>query len=289
MNTPTQTRPFLALALAAPLFATPPAPADTRYFDDTRTGCDGSSNDADCWHDGTGKAVSLPGPCDDVVYATSAKLTADLSVGSFTLNANVILYLDDNAGTGSTLTVKGCGRSQISTLNTGAKILLRESTSELKFVEKDHIVIGSGAIEGSNAAAAVKIADPGKVLLSKVDITGFLILTGSGDFINAGTVEANAAGTLEVDVSGSIVDLANGGPVSSSNFRWGVTHAGGVLLFDAEPGGLSGHFYVAAGDLQAGAGTDDIDVATTGDLLMLGGEIITGVNDSFCFSQGCPP
>lgn len=289
MNTPTQTRRFLALALAAPLFAAPPAPADTRYFDDTRTDCDGSSNDADCWHDGTGKAVSLPGPCDDVVYATSAKLTADLSVGSFTLNAGVMLKLDDNAGTGFTLTVKGCGRSQISTLNTRAKILLRESGSELKFVEKDHIVIGSGAIEGSNGAAKVKAAAVGKVLLSKVDITGFLILTGSGDFINAGTVEANAAGTLEIDVSGNIDDLVSPAGDIDATFRWGVTHAGGVLLFDAEPSALSGHFYVADGDLQAGAGTDDIDVATTGDLLMVGGKIITGVNDSFCFSQGCPP
>lgn len=193
-------------------------------------------------------------------------------------------------GTG-TLDIDACGCSDIAS---GVRISLESNNSTLEF-SASHFVQGSGAIDGLADGAKIRI-DSGVTLVSEVDITGNLKITGAGNFINAGRVQADNAGTLEIDVTGHVDDLANNGAVTDqaggANYRWAVVDSASAnLLFDAEPGALAGHFFVELGDLRAGddaGGGDDVDVLTTGDLLMVSGDIITGAADSFCFSRGCP-
>lgn len=282
-------KPFrlaITLALAACLIAAPAALGEAKTFDNESGGGDSMWNTSANW-DPTG----VPVACDDVTIAADCFLNVDASVGSVTVSDGInFTFDDDNVPTGHVLTVTGCGSQQFSTLSNATSIIhLDESASAIKFTTNDHVMLGLGSIAGTNNAAQIDINAAGIDLRSEVDIKGFLIITGAGNFINAGSVEANAAGTLEINETlGNVDDLANSSVVSSSSFRWAVTHASAVLLFDVEPGCLSGHFFVETGDLRVGAGADNLDVLTCGDLLMVGGRIIAGLNDSFSFGVDKP-
>ncbi len=215
-----------------------------------------------------------------------------LQVGSgslVTINQNATYNCMDVAGTlriaaGVTLTLDG---DPCSTSTVDGAVILEGAGSQLAFIDNNHTVQGSGWIDGQHDAAKITIAG-GETLTNQVTIRGNMTIEGDGNFTNQGKVLANNAGTLEIKVGGTIADSANTGSVSSSNYRWAVDTSGAKLLFSESATGLLGHFYECAGTLEVNKASASIDACTTGDLLMTGGKIVAGINDSFSAGGSCP-
>ncbi len=245
------------------------------------------------WSDGvpdaTDRAV-IPDNLTCTIYAGDSNAVADTISVAGTLNIQTYMKLsldnsDDNiAADPDDSEVTGDGF-----------INLQASGSELAFISNDHAVSESGAIVGQSASAFISIAS-GIKLTSSTTIQGALEIkdaTTSGSFENQGKVYANSAsGTLKISVD-SVTDTDNGGTVSDTNFRWGVNASQAKLLFvENDVTGLLGDFFVRQGSLEVGEdpeeGGDDIDVCSTGDTYFDGGNIVTGLADSFKCSGSCP-
>jgi hypothetical protein len=177
---------------------------------------------------------------DGEVDTSSYDLTIDGSSG-LTIEADELL---DVSSDGS---VTLCGISASHTISGTMELDVASST--LSITTDDTSISGSGEIRGYNDSALISISS-GKTLTSSTNITGHLEISGSGNFTNSGTVDADGTGsegspkTLKVAVTGILED--------SSGDRWKATAAYSVLKFDSSlmtissDGKLAGNFLISS-------------------------------------------
>ncbi len=293
----------------------PTANATDRYFDNQNGWGDGLWSTAANWDaDGcnSGGATGVPGASDHATICTNTFPTiinANAVALKVTVEDKAIIYIDPETAD-ATLTL-GNGSNDTSTLEgTKAQIVLLLDDRDIQdpvlkatlqfAASEDHTFTQTGNIEGRDNAARILIESGRSLTIddaynsgdyaNKVSIVGQLQITGAGEapaFINDGLVHANKSGTLDVAMS---VASAVDDDTTADRVRWKVSSNPSAILrfIGASPASMSGDFIVTTGKLVAGdrdADSDDIDVATTGDLTQTGGEIEVGRNDSFVFSQ----
>jgi len=178
---------------------------------------------------------------DGEVDTSSHSLTIEDSSG-LTIEATELLDVSD-AGT---VTLSGGGTSH----TVDGTLDLDVASSTLSITESATID-GSGEIRGQNNSAVISVAS-GKTLRlhSSTSIKGHLEISGSGNFTNEGTVEANGIGSdgspdiLRIAVTGTLEDAAGD--------RWKASAAYSVLSFDSAlttistEGRLSGNFVISS-------------------------------------------
>ena len=117
--------------------------------------------------------------CDLVVpTSTTTTLTESQTVDCFKIKGNGTLEI----ATSVTLTVDGAGDAPhtTSSISSSGTLILEGSGSTLAFTNNNHFVVSGGTIDGQSNSAQISIAS-GVTLLSEVDITGNLKITGAGD------------------------------------------------------------------------------------------------------------
>ncbi len=275
----------LTVAMAAFLIAGTTALASTTFQEVTKDA--GNTyypwNEADNWNNG------IPAAGDEAIIPTTKTATVDSAgdiCGWVTIQGTGVVEVLAS----SKLTFDGNNTVRTSSIAASAWLYLRGSGSVLAIIDDSHTFNGSGSIDGQHDGAKITVTD-GETLTNQVMISGNMTIEGDGNFTNQGKVLANNGGnkTLEIKVGGTILDSANTGAVSSTNYRWAVNTSGARLLFSESATGLLGHFYAGAGTLEVNKASAAISVCTEGELLILIARIIAALLDCFCAGGACCP
>ncbi|MCH7703004.1 MAG: hypothetical protein IID37_15080 [Planctomycetes bacterium] len=206
------------------------------------------------------RAIIQSGKTCNVDVTTAAADSLNVESGA-TLNiqAGKKLTIDDTAG--SSTTIAG-------TLN------LQGASSELAFIDNSQTIDGAGKIVGQHNAAKITVA-LSTTLTSDSTIEGNLQITGLGDFVNTGTVQASVAGILAITAK-SIED--------DSTALWKISGSSGAILkinvSDPTSAVLDGDFEIFDdGKLEV----DSEGFTTTGTLDWRGGKIDVAIGSSVEF------
>lgn len=205
-----------------------------------------------------------------------------MSTGTLTVQQPDGLFIDPIADvlldTNARLTLSGdAGGSLVHTVD--GRLRLLQPGSELVIdhggTDAEAILEGVGAIVSENAAAIIDIVTAAQdALISRIEIRGTLLFTGSGEFINQGEVHADDPANIVFDAGLTVSDIAG--------FRWYAENA--ALLFD-EGFSLAGHFtYKGTGEFLFNQASTCY--VTTGGLFDDGVQQIACGSQPFTFNSG---
>ncbi len=196
---------------------------------------EGDWNTASNWDNG------IPTANDTVIIAENCTLDTSNGVAdNITVNANVVLTI-----TGVRLELDG---SVSSTHTINGDIVLSNSTAELRFIDRDQTIAGSGQIEGQNSDA--RLEDDNPLTPRKLTLNSTATFAGGMQILlsvqNDGTIDAddstavmlldgdatfNGTGDYNVSVNGGVMRFADGASFDIEDLT--IT-AGGLADFDED-------------------------------------------------------
>lgn len=277
---------LICLVCVAMLMAPASSLGTTKYF------CDGFSSDsnwssADNWEllsgeeeCGEGTSTTVPTAADKVIIVSGLTCDVDISdavADTIEVESTAVLNIKGrgaNEGPPSrSLTLFG-SVANTSTIDGTLNLEVGLVAPKLIFIQNNHTLSGDGKIVGQDNNAEIRIDGDERVLTSQITIEGKLKFPSLGDnakFINQGVVNANTDGTIEFLLE-RVRDTAEG---AGEPARWQISHINAVLKMNVDLTSCGGEcaagFFFADFEITAGTLEAAVIVATSGQLLMIGG------------------